>query len=34
VQALQDQARARERISEDLRELKETVNQQPNGQAN
>jgi hypothetical protein len=34
VQALQDQARAMERISEDLRELKETVNQQPNGQAN
>jgi hypothetical protein len=34
VQALQDQARAIERISEDLRELKETVNQQPNGQAN
>jgi hypothetical protein len=33
VQALQDQARAIERISEDLRELKEGTNRQPNGRA-
>jgi hypothetical protein len=33
VQALQDQARAMERISEDLRELKEGTNRQPNGRA-
>ena len=33
VQALQDQARALERISEDLRGLKEATNRQPNGRA-
>ena len=33
VQALQDQARAMERISEELRGLKEATNQQTNGQA-
>jgi hypothetical protein len=33
VQALQDQARAAERISDDLRELKEVAKPQPNGRA-
>jgi hypothetical protein len=33
VQALQDQARAAERISDDLRELKEAAKPQPNGRA-
>jgi hypothetical protein len=31
VQALQDQAKALERISEDLEVLKETMNHPPNG---
>jgi hypothetical protein len=34
VQAVQDQARALEKISEDLEELKQTINHRPNGQPN
>jgi hypothetical protein len=34
VQALQDQARALEKISEDLEELKAAMNHRPNGRAN
>jgi hypothetical protein len=33
VQALQDQAKAMEKISEELKELKEATNQQLNGRA-
>ena len=33
VQALQDQARAMEKISEELEGLKEATNRQPNGRA-